>query len=710
MPFEVRQVEGGWVVFNARTGHRFSKTPLTQSAAQNQLKALHAAENEQIDRDEWLSGKSHGSTGVMIAVYLDPVLAGHLQSITRGFLGTRVGVDAELMPNDYLHMTLAYIGKVEELERDHPGLKEKLLRGLDKATEAYRREVGDDGWCGFINGFARFFPEDETLETPLVYVIDSSCIARWRPKIVNAVEAELANIDESHGFLPHITTAYLAPGSSVPDIQMTPIEFKFCKVCLEWGDERYEFSLDAESEPIFPATPYTSFLVMKEFADQPYRWLAVSSTSFQDRDAEWLTAQALKDDELRGDLLAEAYGGDLAARHKAYGPLRWAHLGFPYLEAEGDWTSATAGPGIDLGWCDFSTVELFAAGASLIESGTFDEDDIALIMRSKARQLGLSLTFGHPVDQPGVTKTYHDIRKVERSLMPWTMPSNLGTFMAISNKETQSMDQHKLDMLEGLGVPKERITAFVDRAEARADELRKMGILSKEAGGAGDPNLAVKNALDLMQQGMAALGTALVADKAGPPAFLKEDDEAKPDEAKEKAKKEDGDGDLEMDGKKKEADAVASKAVQNAVAALEVNVGIAMKAINDRMAALQTGIATKEAVDTLKTNVDALTITTKELQQMLQTIGHHVQSLVGDMPPGLFGQHNQVQPGSPLFQFKEQNAGANNNNGGGGQPPANSPADVVNPFAWLDQKLFGGVDPQTQQQVQQLQNVKPSNQ
>lgn len=131
-------------------------------------------------------------------------------------------------------------------------------------------------------------------------------------------------------------------------------------------------------------TQPTTFTVFKDKTGR-YRWVAISSTAYRDRDGEILSTKALADDIAHADTTGQ------------YGTLRWWHV-----------------PGMDLGDCDFNMLY----GRSLIESGTFKNDRIAERVKEKAHLLKLSLGFRHPANEPDKSGVFHTIRRFERSLIP----------------------------------------------------------------------------------------------------------------------------------------------------------------------------------------------------------------------------------------------------------------------------------------------------
>ena len=97
---------------------------------------------------------------------------------------------------------------------------------------------------------------------------------------------------------------------------------------------------------------YESLHVFK--AADGWRWLGVTSNAYEDREREIVSTKALEDDAERME----------AARE--YGPLRWWHVGEVEYARPLDWTTAIAGPGVDIGTCDISMV----VGRMAVEGGT----------------------------------------------------------------------------------------------------------------------------------------------------------------------------------------------------------------------------------------------------------------------------------------------------------------------------------------------------
>lgn len=192
------------------------------------------------------------------------------------------------------------------------------------------------------------------------------------------------------------------------------------------------------------------FSVFKDASGQ-WRWIAVSSTAFQDRDREIVTVKALADDCAHADATGE------------YGPLRWWHC-----------------PGVDIGECDYNAV----SGRSLIEMGTFRDEALARAAAKAAPDLELSIGFRHLPHEPGPDGAYTFIRRFERSLVPRGRAANPFTAFAVTTKEDHVTPEKLKAALEKLGSSPEAralMQTIIAQAQTREKEAEAAGIAYKEA-------------------------------------------------------------------------------------------------------------------------------------------------------------------------------------------------------------------------------------
>lgn len=174
-----------------------------------------------------------------------------------------------------------------------------------------------------------------------------------------------------------------------------------------------------------------SFSVFKQ-ADGQYRWVTISSSAFRDRDGELITAQALAQDVERCDT------------NKSYGPLRWWHIGgWEAPDGPERWDTWKAAAGVDLGTCDFNMLH----GKMLIESGTFKDAVTGEAFAEAQDNLEVSIAFSHPADEPGHSKSYNNIHRFERSLLPAGMASNLLTKTYVLKGDVSMKTAQKFEAL-----------------------------------------------------------------------------------------------------------------------------------------------------------------------------------------------------------------------------------------------------------------------
>lgn len=183
------------------------------------------------------------------------------------------------------------------------------------------------------------------------------------------------------------------------------------------------------------------------------RWLTTSSTHFKDRDKEIVSEKALVADVERADA-----DGD-------YGPLRWWHV-----------------KGLDIGTCDFNEVR----DGMLIESGTFHNEAIARAVEKEAPNLGVSIGFTHPADQPDAQGVFHDIRRYERSLLPLGSASNPYTTFSVKEKGMAPNTPERAakkwrafvdTVFQG---DEDSAKAYAEQISARAEEIKGSGVAFKE--------------------------------------------------------------------------------------------------------------------------------------------------------------------------------------------------------------------------------------
>lgn len=304
---------------------------------------------------------------------------------------------ASALPPEYqaesdLHVTLAYLGKAADLT---PQQRSDIDAALARVAGKFGPITGTVSGMGLFN-------QDEAGQRVLYASYDAPELPAFRQAIMEALTAVGAPVDDTHGFTPHITLAYCPNEDQaiVPDLPVLNITFP-CVVRMFGGDRSDSyFNSDMAKE-------YSPLTVIKQL-DGSYRWVLTSSNSFEDRDKEIVSQRALEADVDRADTTKE------------YGPLLWWHV-----------------KGLEIGDCDFNMVH----GRMLVESGTFRDWRYAVAVKERAAELGVSIGFEYPRDEPDGAGVFYNIRRYERSLLPRAFASNPFTSVSLvkeSNMATQA--------------------------------------------------------------------------------------------------------------------------------------------------------------------------------------------------------------------------------------------------------------------------------
>lgn len=217
--------------------------------------------------------------------------------------------------------------------------------------------------------------------------------------------------------------------------------------------------LDQAHDHLVQAGAKCPMMVMKQ-ADGKSRWVLISTNAYEDRDGEYVSRKAQKRDVER------------MTETKQYGPLRLWHLGYPDVEKK------EAGPGVDIGDCDYS--QMF--GKFRVESGTFRNERIAAAIKERADRWATSVGFFHPQNEPDPSGTYHEIYTFERSLLPRTKASNLLTPLAAIIKElAMTTKEEKAKQLAALLGDDKLAQDVLSQVDSMEKEAQKRGLTFKDA-------------------------------------------------------------------------------------------------------------------------------------------------------------------------------------------------------------------------------------
>ncbi len=171
--------------------------------------------------------------GVMVAFFVASDVAERLAgSVTTWPAGS------EVLPVSELHVTLVYLGTIDEVSRY--ASEGDILREV-AAFAAFEPLV-----YGKVSGVGRFLPDPDTGLEPVYASVDAPELGEFQDRL--AERFEFIAPPSEHGFTPHITLGYVPGGKTVtPALEELPLTFDALSVA--WGERVTVFPLAGQSRP-----------------------------------------------------------------------------------------------------------------------------------------------------------------------------------------------------------------------------------------------------------------------------------------------------------------------------------------------------------------------------------------------------------------------------------------------------------------------------
>lgn len=163
-------------------------------------------------------------TGSMVAFFMPPDVASDLE-------GRRYPPGSEVTPAGDMHVTLAYLPEVADIEK---GELIQIVSDMAKGSSPIQAKLG---------GIGRFLNPNGDDQDAYYASVDAPALADFRQRLAYGLKASDFQIGTDHGFTPHCTLAYIPSGVQTPDVLYKPIECTFDALWVAWGDERVSFPL-----------------------------------------------------------------------------------------------------------------------------------------------------------------------------------------------------------------------------------------------------------------------------------------------------------------------------------------------------------------------------------------------------------------------------------------------------------------------------------
>lgn len=201
----------------------------------NQMDAADRAQ-EVIAQAQAVIAEQH--TGVIVALELNAEQSELMRRAT-----VRSGVDDDAIA-DWHHITLAYLGDSTALTYTADELVAVLRDWLSRRDDI-------SSVSGVVQGLGRFEKDQGDGTHPVYASFGSPRLAEIRSDMLYALDRHGVTVNSTHGFVPHITLAYVPKDSPTPDIRFSDRpQMTFTELVVRWAGETYRLDFEQATQPV----------------------------------------------------------------------------------------------------------------------------------------------------------------------------------------------------------------------------------------------------------------------------------------------------------------------------------------------------------------------------------------------------------------------------------------------------------------------------
>jgi len=172
---------------------------------------------------------------VMVAFYLEAADAARL-----ALPASSLPDDAEVVPPQELHVTLAYLGTTADVEQRIS--QQDLIEKVASFTRFRPLMLAE------VQGLGRFVAKEEGKKEAVYLSVSSPGLSEFRQNLADLLGDAMPK--ESYGYTPHVTLAYLPKGVQA-EIPMPEREtLSFHHVAIAWGGKVTMFRLEGEARDL----------------------------------------------------------------------------------------------------------------------------------------------------------------------------------------------------------------------------------------------------------------------------------------------------------------------------------------------------------------------------------------------------------------------------------------------------------------------------